>query len=372
MLHHPRWEDDGVLADRVRSSLGPLLKRLDQPRGHVASTRQAVTLHGHVTDVEAKAEIEEAARSVPGVTGVSSHLVVGLAAGESTPSAGRRGRRSPLLLRLERTARDCGFVSRAEARYALRGLLSVFAAQLPYAVRKRFLEHLPADVHELATSVHWLTPEICDLTSEHDLAQTAALAMLTDRRHADRLLRAVLPILRDHAPGDAARVASALPTEIRALWGDVSSRRSSAIGRDRLQQAVEGLAVPVSAVMTRELVTASPHSSLFEAFELMASNRVHHLPVVRRDGRCIALLDAVSVAERLPEAWVTRGGVALQRFGAVGPLSVLPDVSLSHAAVSMNAAGVDACCVVDVHGRLVGLVTARDVVAAVARAADHG
>ena len=69
---------------------------------------------------------------------------------------------------------------------------------------------------------------------------------------------------------------------------------------------------------------------------------------------------------------MTRGGVALHQFGAVGPLSVLADVPLTQAAVSMDAAGVDACCVVDVHGRLVGLVTARDVVAAVARAADHG
>lgn len=372
MLHHPRWEDDGVLADRVRSSLGPLLKRLDQPRVHVASSEQAVTLHGHVTDVEAKAEIEAAARSVPGVAGVSSHLVVGLDAGDSTPSVGRRGRRSPLLLRLERAARDHGFVSRAEARYALRGLLSVFAAQLPDPVRKRFLGHLPSDVRTLATSVHWLGPDVCDAVTEHDLAQTAALAMLTDRRHADQLLRAALPILRDHAPGDAATIAVALPAEIRALWGDVSARRSSAIGRDRLHEVVEGLSVPVSAVMSRNLVTAAPHSSLFEAFELMARNRVHHLPVVRQDGRCIALLDAVSVAERMPEAWVTRGGVALQQFGAVGPLSVLADVPLTQAAVSMDAAGVDACCVVDVHGRLVGLVTARDVVAAVARAADHG
>jgi CBS domain-containing protein len=122
--------------------------------------------------------------------------------------------------------------------------------------------------------------------------------------------------------------------------------------------------------MSRSIVRASPHSSLFEAFELMTHAHVHHLPVVRDVGHFIALLDAVSVAQRLPEAWVMRDGVMLHQLATIGPLSVLAEVPVARAAEAMNAAGVDACCVVDVHGRLIGLLTARDVIAVVARAAD--
>ena len=373
-LHRPMWEDDGILADRIRSTLGPLLKRLDPPRVHVMAAQGEVTLHGDVSDLQAKALIESSVRGVSGVNRVLSHLRVGLQRGESTPSAGHRTERSPLLRRLEQIARDAGFASEAEARYVLRGALGVFTARLPEPARRRFLEHLPGDVRRLASSAHWLTSDIRTVTTEHDLAQTAAVAMLTDRLHADRLLRRLLPVLREHAPSDAETVADVLPPELRAVWTGTEVGHG---GRREVEPAAEGRAagsralldLPISAVMSRDVVHARLDTSLFEAFELMAQAHVHHLPLVRSDGHCVAMLDAVTVAQRLPEAWVTRGGVALHQVGTVGPLSVLPDVTLAHAAQSMAAAGVDACCVVDVHGRLIGVVTARDVIAVVARAA---
>jgi CBS domain-containing protein len=369
-LRRPLWEDDGILADRIRSTLGPLLKRLDQPRVHVMASQGDVTLHGDVSDPQAKALIESSVRGVSGVYRVTSHLRVGLQPGETTPSAGHRTERSPLLRRLERVARDSGFSSAAEARYVLRGALGVFTARLPEAARHRFLDHLPGDVRRLASSAHWLTSDIRTVTTEHDLAQTAAVAMLTDRTHADRLLRRVLPVLREHAPSDAEAVADALPPELRAVWtGTDVARGSTRDGESRAGNTRALLDLPVSSVMTRDVVHARLDTSVFEAFELMAHAHVHHLPLVRSDGHCVAMLDAVTVAQRLPEAWVMRGGVALQQIGTVGPLSVLPDVTLAHAALAMDAAGVDACCVVDVHGRLIGVVTARDVIAVVARAA---
>jgi CBS domain-containing membrane protein len=372
--HHPVWEDDGILADRIRSSLGPLLKRLDQPRVHVMASQGDVTLHGDVSDLQAKALVESSVRSVAGVNRVRSQLHVGLQPGESTPSAGHRSERSPLLRRLEQVARESGFGSEAEARYVLRGALGVFTARLPEPARHRFLDHLPGDVRRLASSAHWLTSDIRTVTTEHDLAQTAAVAMLTDRMHADQLLRRVLPVLREHAPTDAAAVADALPPELRAVWtgtdaGQPRAREGTTRAGGRTAGSRALLDLPVSSVMTRDVVHARLDTSLFEAFELMARAHVHHLPLVREDGHCVAMLDAVTVAQRLPEAWVTRGGVGLQHVGTVGPLSVLPDVTLAHAALAMDAAGVDACCVVDVHGRLIGVVTARDVIAVVARAA---
>lgn len=80
---------DPVLADRVRSTLGPLEKRLDVPRVHVTVEGGHVRLHGDVPSVEAATELERAAAEVSGVTGVTSSLVVGLARGTTRPSESR-------------------------------------------------------------------------------------------------------------------------------------------------------------------------------------------------------------------------------------------------------------------------------------------
>ncbi len=77
-----------VLADRVRSVLGPLEHRLDVPRVHVMVESHTVVLHGEVDDASQAAAIEEAVRRIPGVTGVHSHLAVGLTAGDTRPSEG--------------------------------------------------------------------------------------------------------------------------------------------------------------------------------------------------------------------------------------------------------------------------------------------
>lgn len=74
ILHELRNDatDDVVLADRVRSSVGPLLKELDTPRIHVMAEGNRVLLHGEVVDGAARAWIEEAVRNVEGVGTVAN------------------------------------------------------------------------------------------------------------------------------------------------------------------------------------------------------------------------------------------------------------------------------------------------------------
>src|ERR1035441_1646182 len=76
---HPDLEvDDRTLADRIRSEVGTLEKRLDVPRVHVMVEGHVALLHG-VVGSKAEAEtIEDAVRRVPGVKGVKSYLHVGL------------------------------------------------------------------------------------------------------------------------------------------------------------------------------------------------------------------------------------------------------------------------------------------------------
>jgi len=80
--------DDLVLADRIRSSLGPVEHALDQPRVHVSVHRHVVTLHGDVANEYAADRLESEVRSVAGVVGVRSHLHVGLLPGDGCPSDG--------------------------------------------------------------------------------------------------------------------------------------------------------------------------------------------------------------------------------------------------------------------------------------------
>jgi hypothetical protein len=80
---------DDVLADRVRSSLGVVAKRLDVPQPHVMVTNHVVSLHGEVGTVGEALTLAGAAGAVPGVLGVDSRLHVGLLPGHGRPSQSR-------------------------------------------------------------------------------------------------------------------------------------------------------------------------------------------------------------------------------------------------------------------------------------------
>jgi osmotically-inducible protein OsmY len=81
--------DEVTLADRVRSQLGPLEKRLDLPRVLVTVEGTTVKLHGEVPSSEDARTLENAAREVRGVTALESHLAVGLSSGATRPSESR-------------------------------------------------------------------------------------------------------------------------------------------------------------------------------------------------------------------------------------------------------------------------------------------
>ena len=84
----PRVPDD-VLADRIRSSLGPIEKRLDLPRIHVMVEKHVALLHGDVATTADADELIAAVDRVPGVARVESHLHVGLLPGDTRPSEGK-------------------------------------------------------------------------------------------------------------------------------------------------------------------------------------------------------------------------------------------------------------------------------------------
>jgi hypothetical protein len=72
---HPSTSvDDSVLADRIRSTIGPLEKQLHTSRVNVTVEDGIAVLHGDIESPEAAAQIEDAVRGVAGVDGIRSHL----------------------------------------------------------------------------------------------------------------------------------------------------------------------------------------------------------------------------------------------------------------------------------------------------------
>jgi hypothetical protein len=75
MRRHPSTTvDDSVLADRIRSTIGPLEKQLHNSRINVTVENGIAILHGDIDSREAATRIEEAVRGVAGVRDIRSHL----------------------------------------------------------------------------------------------------------------------------------------------------------------------------------------------------------------------------------------------------------------------------------------------------------
>jgi uncharacterized protein (DUF2267 family) len=210
----PNVSDD-VLADRVRSAIGPIRRKLDVPRVHVMVEDHAVLMHGEV-DTEAHARVlEEAAMRVPGVVGVESHLHVGLIPGDTRPSDGAATTTSHALVALLDAASAGGA---HDARAAVHAVLCGFGDRLPEGERAHLFAHLPADVRVLAGPPHRLgSRPVRARTLPQLVAHVIAQGGIEPTR-AERITRLVLARVRELAPEESRDVAATLPDELRDLW----------------------------------------------------------------------------------------------------------------------------------------------------------
>lgn len=206
--------DDGVFADRVRSSLGPLEKQLDIPRVHVTVEHRVAVLHGDVGSQDDAAAIEAAARRVQGVRDVESHLHVGLIAGDTRPSEGG-AQVSQGLRHLMDAARGHGG-GEETAHAAVAAVLEVIAVLLPEGDRAHVASHLPSDVRAILTPTSRVRPgsirDVADLYSA--VVKSGAIAP----EHVPFVVDAVVSTLRTLVPDEAGDVAGVLPAELRAIW----------------------------------------------------------------------------------------------------------------------------------------------------------
>lgn len=208
--------DERVLADRVRSVLGPLEHRLDVPRVHVMAHDHEVLLHGEVATEEQARRILEATRAIPGVGKVVSRLHVGLFAGDSRPSEGARHPAPSAGLTSVLAAAHGAGVPEGSERAAVRAVVSSFACLLPPGERRHVLGHLPEDLRRLAEPPRprWLPHR--HVRRIEDFALGALPSYEPSMREA--IVESVLGAVRDLVPEEVADVAAVLPRELRDLW----------------------------------------------------------------------------------------------------------------------------------------------------------
>lgn len=205
---------DAVLEDRVRSTLGPLLARLDLPHPKVMVVDGVAILHGAVATKRERRAVEAAAGAVAGIDGVDSHLRVGLGAGDTRPSRGRVPQPSEALGRLRSTAR----LGAPHADEIVGATLSAFLARVPLDERLQVIAHLPRDVRDLLDEAV-TSGNLLDLRDPAELVSVvAAMAPGTARRRLERIVPSLVGVLRALVPEEAADVRAVLPEGLRSLW----------------------------------------------------------------------------------------------------------------------------------------------------------
>jgi uncharacterized protein (DUF2267 family) len=216
------WADDNVLADRVRSELGPIEKQLDVPRIHVLVHDRTATLHGEVPSWQTADRIVTSVLRTSGIAAVESYLHVGIGREDTRPSEGRlhAGESHALRTLLEAAMRAGAPRDRAVA--SVRAVLSAFADRIPRPERDHVLAHLPADVRPLATpprrtgkprrvrTVPELVADVAEQSTPGGVGVTPGREGL--------ITESVLAALRGLVPEEADDIAAVLPAELRAFW----------------------------------------------------------------------------------------------------------------------------------------------------------
>jgi len=123
----------------------------------------------------------------------------------------------------------------------------------------------------------------------------------------------------------------------------------------------------VSQVMTTELLTITPDDSVLMAWELMGKAHVHHLPVVSEGGRFMGVVDAQTLTARWEPTGPERARRPVRSFlPDQATATASPGDLISQAARTMLESGRDHVAVLDDENSLVGLLTARDLISALA------
>ena len=130
----------------------------------------------------------------------------------------------------------------------------------------------------------------------------------------------------------------------------------------------------VSRSMTRKVITVEPDDGIFKAQELMAANRIRHLPVIQPDGRLIGIVTDRDIRSALPYKFFkefpgekekkTFSELKIKNIMTKDPITISPTNTIQDALVMIQDARVGALPVVDENGILRGIISVRDLLRA--------
>jgi uncharacterized protein (DUF2267 family) len=224
---HPATDvPDDVLADRLRSELGPVQKSLDLPRVIVHVDDGVASLYGEVGTEEEAETLEHAARRVVGIVDVEASLHIGLSPDRIRPSEGRAtAPDSEARRRLLEAGHDAG-LDPPIAGAAVRAVLTSFVARLPEGERAHVLAHLPEDARELVALPRRAATTVSRIRTRSELAdEIQRRAPELDELQIRAVLPVVLAVLAELIPEERSDIAAVLPPELRELWRSVAPVR---------------------------------------------------------------------------------------------------------------------------------------------------
>jgi acetoin utilization protein AcuB len=130
----------------------------------------------------------------------------------------------------------------------------------------------------------------------------------------------------------------------------------------------------VSRSMTRKVITVAPDEGIFKAQELMAANKIRHLPVVETDGRLIGIVTDRDIRSALPYKFIKESPsgkekkklseLKIKNIMTQNPMTISPTHTLQDALLMIQDARVGALPVVDENGILGGIISVRDLLRA--------
>jgi acetoin utilization protein AcuB len=122
--------------------------------------------------------------------------------------------------------------------------------------------------------------------------------------------------------------------------------------------------------MTKKVITVRPEAGLFEAKKEMDENAIRHLPVVDEDNNLIGIITDRDVRSALPSVFSTclADPKEMERFSKLtvrdfmtrNPITISPVNTLGDALLLMHKMKIGALPVVDQKGRLIGIISTRD------------
>ncbi len=128
----------------------------------------------------------------------------------------------------------------------------------------------------------------------------------------------------------------------------------------------------VSRSMTRKVITVDQEAGILDAQELMAANKIRHLPITDSDQQLIGVVTDRDIRSALPYEFYEDPQGAKEKISALkvsdimtrDPITISPTYTIQDALLLIQNSKVGALPVIDDNKRLTGIISVRDLLRA--------